>query len=309
MKLRSLARAAALLALTGVLLWAPPAVGCPCSDDAGSGLSLTHDDERVAAALVMTTRQTLGAFDAQGRYRAQSAHEHEASQELLLRAAVRWPSRLEWLGELGYAAYRLRAGGVSEEQRGVGDALVRARYQVWDESMPHEPLPLPALGAALLLRMPLGLAASTSSGFGSGGAQLGLGAWELGAGIDASRSLSAALRWLVASELAYRFEDHTLGRARRLGPRWDSLVGLRLEVGELSSMLGVRARLTGDATFGGRVLPGTGERLLSVVLGGGLDHRQSGVRSAITLSLDPPLGGASASASVALGAAVGVGWR
>ncbi|HEY6080246.1 MAG TPA: hypothetical protein VIW29_15640 [Polyangiaceae bacterium] len=293
-----------------LLLLAPVARACPCSDDAGSGLALTREDELAAAALVMTTRSAYGVFDAQGNYRKSDSDETETAQELLLRAALRWPRRLEWLAELGYASYRLHAGQVSQEQRGVGDLIVRARYQLLDESMPHEPLPLPAVAASMLLRAPLGLASvGAAHGFGSGGAQLGLGAWELGIGLDAARSLSGALGVLVAGELGYRFEDHTLGRARQLGLRAEGLLGLRASpLDWLSGLVAVRARSSGDATFSGRRLPGTGERLVSVVVGASVDDTASGLRSSLTLSLDPPWSGLSAGSSAQVALGVAVGW-
>lgn len=293
-----------------LLLLARTTSACPCSDDAGSGLALTRDDELAAAALVMTTRGAYGVFDAQGNYRASEPDESEAAQELLLRAALRWPRRLEWLAELGYASYRLHAGAVSHEQRGVGDLIVRARYELLDESMPHAPLPLPAVAVSLLLRAPLGLASvGAAHGFGSGGPQLGLGAWELGVGVDAARSLSTTFSVLMAGELGYRFEDHALGRARQLGLRAEGLLGLRAApLAWLSALVGVRARASGDATFSGRKLPGTGERLVSFVIGASVDAAGSGLRSSLTLSLDPPWSRLSAGSSAQAALGVALGW-
>jgi hypothetical protein len=261
-------------------------------------------------ALVTTTRWARGVFDAQGDYRPYDERESETSQELLLRAAVRFPQRLEWLAELGYASYRFHSGALAHEQRGVGDLIVRGRYQVLDESMPHAALPLPALGASLLVRAPLGLvSAGAAHGFGSGGPQLGLGAWELGGGVDAARSLGAALAVVAAGELAYRFEDHALGRPRQLGLRAEGLVALRvapLELDGFGSLLGLRLRASGDATFGGRELPGTGDRLVSFVLGATIEDAASGLRSSLTFSWDPPWSmlSAGSSAQAALGASL-----
>jgi hypothetical protein len=71
----------------------------------------------------------------------------------------------------------------------------------------------------------------------------------------------------------------------------------------------VRYRITGDVDYDGRRLPGTGERLLSIVLGAGWYDEATGLRSSLTLSLDPPVRRASAgsAAVAALGLALGYG--
>jgi len=64
---------AGALALT--LFAAGSARACPCSDDSGSFSGLVQQDERYAAALVATSRQALGRFDAFGQYAALDARE------------------------------------------------------------------------------------------------------------------------------------------------------------------------------------------------------------------------------------------
>lgn len=300
-----------------VLLGAPSAAACPCSDDAG-GYGLVRSDERYAASLLATSRHALGHFDAFGRYRALGADEGEASEELLLRAGFRWPRRVEWLGELGYASYRFHATGRFEQRSGVGDGLLRARVTLRDEGMPHESPWLPAIAASGLLRAPLGvLARNRTTSFGSGGAQLGLGTWEVGAGLDASRSLLPKLELLLGAEAAYRFEDHVLGRSRRLGPRLDAALGARVSPSAwLAASLALRARITGDVALGQpgggaeRRLPGTGERLWSVVLGASAYDRRTRLRSQVTLSVDPPvdIGRFSVGSTAAAALSVGLGY-
>jgi hypothetical protein len=291
-----------------------PALACPCSDDAAGGLGLTRADERFAAAVVATSRRALGRFDAHARYRALDADERETSEELLVRLGHRPVSDLEAQLELGGASYRLHAGGYHERAVGIGDALLRGRYTLRQESMPHEDLQLPAVALSALLRAPLGgLTEGRSSGFGSGGAPLGLGAWEAGAGVDAARSVSRDLSLIASAELAYRFEDHVLGVARRLGPRAEINLGARLFSDEwLSGSVALRARFTGDVSLGGRTLSGTAERLWTLVVGVGAFDRRSRLRSAITLSVDPPwdvLGlSVGSTSSVALGCSLGYGF-
>jgi hypothetical protein len=270
-----------------------------------------RDDERYAAALVATSRRALGRFDALGHYRALGDGEGEWSEELLLRAGLRLPRRFEWLGELGYARYRLHAPGFVERQNGIGDALLRARYAAVDEGMPHQAFPMPAIAVGALLRAPLG--AATNSGatsFGSGGAQRGLGAWELGAGADLKRSLLPALELGLSAEAAYRFEDHALGSARRLGPRVEGALGVRLlPLDWLASTLAIRLRTVGDVSLSGRSLDGTSERLWSFVAGAAVFDRGSRLRSSITLSYDPPLGALSkgSTSAAALGVSLALG--
>jgi hypothetical protein len=162
------------------------------------------------------------------------------------------------------------------------------------------------------VRAPIGvLSASRGTSYGSGGAQLGLGAWELGGGAEAKRSLSELLEVLLGAEAAYRFEDHVLGaaRARRLGPRADVALGLRaLPADWLSTSVAFRLRLTGDVTLGGRRLDGTSERWWTLVLGVGLFDRATRLRSSVTLSIDPPLGGFARGAAAAGALSVGLGY-
>jgi hypothetical protein len=293
------------------VLLARTATACPCSDDAGSAVSLVREDERYAVALSWSARRALGRFDAWGKYHRLAADEGELGEELLLRAGLRAPRRIEWLGELGYAAYRAHAAGFSEHQSGLGDALVRARYSALDEAMPHEPLPLPALIVSALMRAPLGSVANDAgTSFGSGGAPRGLGAWELGAGLELRRSLLPDFELWLGGEAAYRFEDHALGRSRRLGPRLEGALGGRALLAPwLSSTLALRLRSIGDVELAHQTLPGTSERLFSVVLGLAIYESRSRFRSAATLSWDPPVASQGATAGAALGFSLGLGFR
>jgi hypothetical protein len=285
---------------------------CPCSDDAGGGSALVREDERYAASLVATSRHALGRFDAFGKYSALGRLDAEASEELLLRAGLRLPRRVEWLGELGYAAYRFHAPGLVEARTGVGDALLHVRVGVRDEDMPHETIVLPALWLSGFVRAPIGvLAQSRTSNFGGGGAQLGLGAWELGVGVEAKRAILPRLDLLVAAEGAYRFRDHVLGptRARQLGPRADVALGARVLPSDwLATSVALRLRVTGDVTLAERRLPGTSERLWSLVVGATVYERSSKLRSSITLSIDPPLDSLSVGATAAAALSVALGY-
>ena len=70
--------------------------------------------------------------------------------------------------------------------------------------------------------------------------------------------------------------------------------------------------MTGDVTFEGQALGGTGERLWTLALGVAHFDRSTGMRSALTLSVDPPwsgeLLGRSSTAAVALGCSLGYGF-
>jgi len=294
-----------------LLLAARSAAGCPCSDEAGSAGGLVREDERYAVALSTSTRSALGRFDAFGHYSPLGAREGELGEELLLRAGLRLPRRWEWIGELGYSAYRFHAPSFVESQNGLGDALLRLRYSAIDEGMPHESFPRPALLLSGLLRAPLGTAADGGTvNFGSGGAPRGLGAWELGAGAELKRSLWPALEVWLGGEAAYRFRDHAIGTERRLGPRFEAAVGARaLPVDWLAATLALRVRTIGDVELDGRTLAGTSERLTTLVLGLSVYERGRRLRSALTFSIDPPSNDWSkgATAAGALGLSLGVG--
>jgi hypothetical protein len=298
-------RLALLLLLGTRASWA-----CPCSDDAGSAGGLVRADERYAFGLVATSRRALGRFDALGRYSPLGAAEGETSEELLLRAGLRLPQRLEWLAELGYASYRLHAPGFLQQQVGVGDGVLHARYSLFEQGMPHAERPF-ALGLSALVRAPLGnIASGRESSFGSGGAQLGLGAWEIGGGVELKRAFLPELELLLGGEAAYRFEDHVLSQPRRLGPRIDAALGARVVPSAwLSANVALRARFTGDVTLSERRLDGTAERLWSVVVGAAVFDHESRLRSSVTLSVDPPLGSLSrgSTAAAALSVALGYG--
>jgi len=172
---------------------------------------------------------------------------------------------------------------------------------------------MPAVSVTALVRAPLGVLAKDRAGsFGSGGAQRGLGAWEVGAGLELMRALVPRLQVSLAGEGAYRFEDHVLGSARQLGPRFDATLASRLLAAEwLSASLSLRLRMTGDAALAGRRLDGTSERLFSVILGLSAAEEKSRFRSALTLIIDPPVAGLSrgSTAAVSLGVSLGVGFR
>jgi hypothetical protein len=289
------------------------ALACPCSDDSGSFSGLVQQDERYAASLVATSRQALGRFDALGRYASLGPHERETSEELLLRVGLRLPSRLEWLGELGYSSYRFHTASTAQEQAGIGDGVLRARFRAFDEAMPHESLPAPAVSFTALVRAPLGALAQDRAGsFGSGGAQRGLGAWEVGGGLELLREVVPRLQVSLVGEGAYRFEDHVLGTARRLGPRFDATLGSRARLASwLSTSVALRMRWTGEVAFSGRTLDGTSERLLSVMAGVSAYDEPSRFRSALTVILDPPVAGLArgATAALAFGVSLGIGIR
>jgi hypothetical protein len=214
---------------------------------------------------------------------------------------------VEWQAELGYAVYRLRAPGVVLAEQGVGDLAVRSHLSVREEAMPHE-APLPSLGASLLVRAPLASASARPSSYGSGGAQLGLGAWELGIGLDASRSLWPELRLALAAEAAYRFSDTALRRERRLAPRVDGVLGLGFEPdGEFSASIALRARASGNVELEGRELSGTSERVVTLVIGAAF-AAASGVRSSITFSHEPAINGLSLGSTATSALSFGLGF-
>lgn len=302
---------ATLAALSLVATGATRAWSCPCSDDPSAGAFLTRAGERYALSLLASSRRAQGAFDVSGAFHALGDGELQASEELLLRGALRAPERLEWQLELGASSYRFRTQRVFDDQVGLGDAQLRARYALRREGMPHESLRWPALSAAAFVRAPLGaMTTSRPSSFGSGGAQLGLGAWELGAACDVSRTvLFPELVPFASLEVGYRLPDDSLGRDRQLGPRLSLALGARFEAAPwLSASLAVAGRFVDDVRLSGRALDGTAERLVSVAAALGASDAATGFRSSLGLSVDPPLRGLSlnAVATTALSVSLGV---
>ncbi len=274
-------------------------------------MSLVRPGERYAVALLASSRHAHGHFDAFGRYAALGPGEAETSEELRIRVGLRFPQSLEWLAELGYAAYRFNAPSIWEKTAGLGDGLLRARYLLLDDAMPHRGPSLARVGVSSVVRLPIGgISGGRSVSFGSGGAQLGLGAWELGAGVDASRELWQKLRLSLSSEGAWRLPDNALGRQRTLGPRLDLAVAASYEASDgASASLALRERFTANVKLDERELAGTGERTFSLVAVAGLYDAASGFRSSVTFSLEPALSGLSSGSTVAtaLGVALGVG--
>jgi hypothetical protein len=286
------------------------AAACPCSDDPGGQRFLTPADGSYALLAVASSRRALGVFDAHGDFRAQSSGELEASEELLLRSAFRQTAALEWQAELGAASYRFRAPRVVIDEAGVGDVIARARYLLRREDPDHLRWALPALSLSALVRAPTGrLASNGSPSFGSGGAQLGLGAWEAGAGLDASKTWNGNRTVWVGVEGAYRFPDETWGRQRYLGPRLDLIAAGMVEVTEwLTAHLALSARFTADVTRAGQELDGSGERLVSVAASLTAQPAPRGFRSSLSLSIDPPLPRLSRNVVSAAALSVSVGW-
>jgi hypothetical protein len=286
------------------------ASACPCSDDPGSGAFLTRADQSYALALTSTTRRAMGTFDVAGHYRALGPGELEASEELLLRAALRLPERLEWQAELGAASYRFHTPTFDQEQRSVGDGVLHARYALRQEDMSHAGARWPAISLGVLSRAPLGaLVSSRSGGFGSSGAQLGLGAWEVAANADVSRQLAPRLGFSFGAELGYRLPDRALGRERQLGPRLDLSLSADVEAADwLSATVAIGSRFTGDVELDERELDGTGERSLSTTLAVTVRQRPSGLRSSLGLRFEPPVTGLARSsvATLALSSTLGV---
>jgi hypothetical protein len=76
----------------------------------------------------------------------------------------------------------------------------------------------------------------------------------------------------------------------------------------LATSVALRLRMTGDVTVAERRLPGTAERLWSIVVGAAFYDRSSKLRSSITLSVDPPFGSLSVGSTAAAALSVALGY-
>lgn len=283
-----------LALVLAVTLVTAGAKACPCSGTSVGTAFLTTPSQSHAGAIIATTRVAIGAFDAQGAFRRLAEQQNETAQELVLRGALRAPEEVEWQLELGAARYRLASAGFAVDDLGIGDLMGRVRYTLRREDMPHSSPRLPGLSITGLLRAPLAAIANAgSNGLGTAGAQLGLGSWELGLGLEAQRMVAETFELWLSTEVAYRLPDEVLGRRRQLGPRWSFAVGGTREwAGWLGATVAVTSRMTGEAALSGKRLDGTAERLLSVVVSLSA-FEAGGFRSIVGWSIDPPLQGLS----------------
>ncbi|HWZ91556.1 MAG TPA: hypothetical protein VNW92_21990 [Polyangiaceae bacterium] len=246
------ALSALLGALTSALLLrAECSRACSCSGQ-GPASALTRPDQTWGVRASERVLLGQGAFNAHGNYAPFAAGEHDRIVEYDLLAAYRL-RRWELSGTLGYGARIVDISGEFGRSVGLGDAALRARYEVFDEPAFWQDGIYPAL--ALLASL------GAATGSATGVAPRGLGANELALGISAERSFGRLFRAGIVAQGAARLPDTSLGVSRRLGPRAGAELTLSYfaEPDLVVSGL-VSVRWEGNVTLADRLQSGTAQR-------------------------------------------------
>jgi hypothetical protein len=246
---------AVLAALGGAWLWQPRAAACSCSGQ-GPSSALTRPDQtwgvRASERLVLGQ----GAFNAHGKYAAFGSSEQDRTLEYTLLAAYRI-GHVELATTWSYGRREAMISSESGRTTGLGDAIVRARLEAFDEPEPWQHGIAPKLAMIGSLRLPTGRA--------TGLTPLGTGATELALGVTLERSFARWFRFGLLAEVAGRLPDTTLGYTRRLGPRALSELSLSyFATRDLALSVLAGTRWEGDVSVGQRREYGTAQRTSEV---------------------------------------------
>jgi hypothetical protein len=234
---------------------------------------------------------------------------------LTLLGAFRPIPRLETAVQLSYSRHSVVAPGLSADSTGFGDSLVRARYELLDQPMPAWRSSLPAVAAALALRIPTGedagngVTSGTSGAVGSSAASTTLGAWETALGVELVKS--SDVEWEISSygEAGYRFADESLGIERQLGPRVLGQLGLRfIPTPDVSAGTFAEVSWEEELKLARERVSGTAQRRVSAGLFVAWQLWPSGLRGGMQVRHTPLLDGLSANvlASTSLSVSLGI---
>jgi hypothetical protein len=265
MTIRALSLSRLALAALVLLMRAPIAHACPCSDNPGSGGPLTTTRDRFGVALSESISAAHGVWDGNGRY---SRFDGERGAVFwTLAGAVRPIPRVELNAELGAGRSFLRVGEFEAEHRGLSDATFGVFWDAFDEPMPYENEPWPSLTLLARVRAPTGGTASSASTASSDttGGRSGLGTFEGTLGLRAAKGLAERTVLAFSSELSLRAPDESLGVERQLGPRAVGMLAVTQRVSaEVSLELGTSLAWEGEVTLRGQRLGNTAQRLWNV---------------------------------------------
>jgi hypothetical protein len=276
--------------VAAVLALAPrPSQACSCGVP-GLDSALTRRSETWGVRLGERADVTSGGFNAHGTYRPLGAHERDTTFDLTALAAIRAVERLELSSEVGYGRSSAVMGGRALTSSGLDDVVLRGRLEALDEApawLEHgSPVDLALTMGVLVPMAPFDPERPR-----------GLGAWEVGAGVVASRSLSARTRLALSSEAALRLPDRSLGEQRALGPR----VSTQLTLSHLVLPTWIASafsslRWDGDSAIGGHSRPGSGMRVWQVGVGTTFNPNASAWRTSVAVRHAPQLSGISVNA-------------
>jgi hypothetical protein len=241
-----------LAALTTTLcLRIEHAHACSCSGQ-GPASALTRPDQTWGVRVSERVLLGYGAFNAHGNYASFASNEHDRTVEYDLLAALRL-GRWELSGTFGYGARVVDIAGEFGRSVGLGDAALRARFELVDEPAFWQDGSYPALALLASLGAPTGSA--------TGIAPRGLGATELALGASAERTFARLFRAGIVAQAAARLPDTSLGVSRQLGPRANAELTLsyfaepELVLSALASV-----RWEGNVSLADRLQSGTAQR-------------------------------------------------
>jgi hypothetical protein len=256
---------------------------CPCGVS-GLDTALTTQTESWGVRIAESARFANVRLNALGDYKAFAHGEYERRYELSALIAFRPIPRLELSGAFAYLR-DTQAASVSSSLSGLGDVIVRARFEPIDEMPRHsERFPWPAVAMIGSVRAPTAAESESSS--------LGLGAWEVMEGLSFERSVKPSLRVGFMTEVGVRAADTSLGVSRRLGPRvLTQLTAWYWPVSEVALNLSGGFLWEGHVALAGERQAGSGTRQARVGAGAVYGPSGSGFRPGLAVRYAPPITG------------------
>jgi hypothetical protein len=260
------------------------ALACACGVP-GLDSALTSKRDRWGVRLGETVSVGHGRWDAHGRYRALAPSDHDYRYDFEALVAVRPLPRWEVSASTSLTRVSRSESGASVSALGLGDTFARARYELLDESAPHdEGVPWPALALLGSLRLPTAEASEAGS--------LGLGAYEVAIGVSLERSIDAHFRLGASVVIAERARDDSLGAPRKLGPRVTSqVIGWYWPTANVALSLASNLTWEDEVSYDGHRQVGSGFRQWQVGAGVALQPEGSSVRPGVRVRYAPPLAG------------------
>lgn len=262
---------------------------CACRGVGSPSAALTSSRESWGLSLTGSAELAHGVWDSDGRYHALGDGELVARETLGLTLAVRVHRDWEVGGGAELVAARLSTPTVADENAGLGDVRLRARWEVLDEPLPHETrVPWPAVA----------LIGTISGGTGEASfdraASTGLGTSEGAVALQLVRTLPNDWQLEGLAELAERAPDTSLGFERQLGLRALFELGLSQPVLPVLRLGGYTAlRWEGDTSYRGELAAGSGQRSWTVSLFAVHELEPLNARTSLTLEHAPALDGVS----------------
>jgi hypothetical protein len=288
---KGLAFAASLLVVSA----SNASLGCPCRASFGPGGSLTSSLQTWGVSATEAAQFVHGYWDANGDYFPIQGLQRRL--DLFATGAYRVQRQFELsLSSVFGTSSRVAPGGFSADSTGIGDTVLRARWDVHEAPVPHQRSLLnPGVALIASIRVPTAKQTTTHQSHpGSHGSSLSdaLGTWEGALAVDLSHAPHDDWRIGVLLEGALRAPDDSFGVSRWLGPRLMAQATLgyylfrSLELGALAE---IEWEL--DTQLAGSTASGTGRRAIDVGGFASFVPQDSGFRSGLQLRHAPSFDG------------------